>query len=369
MENTLTQYKVLDRDRLGDHKMNILMIGVDKGRNGGMWTVAEMFLSDPYYNSKVNLRYIPTSTGGSVPKRLLKMITGYIKILVTLFFCDVDILHIHMAEKGSTFRKGMIVKIGKFFKKKVVVQMHAGPFMNWYKQLSNKKQRTIQGYFGKADVVIALGEYWKKQLESIVDINKLRVVYNGSFCPEKREYNSNGNYIMFLGMLRKEKGIYDLIYAISIINSKLNDEIKILLCGEDVAGDIQKTIDEKDLNKRIKMLGWISKEKRDELFKNTQLCVLPTYAEALSMTVIESMCHGIPIITTNITTMPELVGNHIKLVEPGNVNQLAETILQYTENEEKRVQASVELFDRAKNKFSNKRCVSDVLKIYDDLMS
>ena len=59
----------------------------------------------------------------------------------------------------------------------------------------------------------------------------------------------------------------------------------------------------KGLKDRIIFLGWINTEQKETLFSNTIMCVLPSYFEGLSMTVIESMAHGIPILTTNISTM------------------------------------------------------------------
>ena len=54
--------------------MNVLMVGVDEGRVGGMWTVAENYISNKWFNQKVKLYYIATSTGGSKIKRIKKML-------------------------------------------------------------------------------------------------------------------------------------------------------------------------------------------------------------------------------------------------------------------------------------------------------
>ena len=80
-------------------KLNVLMVGVDEGRIGGMWSVAETYIKNETYNKFVNLKYVATSTGGSKFKRTIKMFSGYLKILVYLSEKKVDIVHIHMAEK------------------------------------------------------------------------------------------------------------------------------------------------------------------------------------------------------------------------------------------------------------------------------
>lgn len=346
--------------------MNVLMVGVDKNRVGGMWTVAETYINDIYYNKTVNLKYIATSTSGSKIRRTVIMLIGYIKIIVTLMFGKIDIIHIHMAERGSTFRKGIVVYIGKAFRKKVIVQLHAGPFMDWYWGISRLKQRHIKKIFNKTDKLLVLGKYWEKQLSKIVNSDKIEILYNGSNCPQKNPYNADGKYILYLGLLKRTKGVYDLLDAIEYINDKIEKNILLYLCGTDEEGDIAKIISEKHLEKKVKMLGWINTEKRLELFKNTLICVLPSYSEALSMTVIESMCYGIPIVTTNISTMPELVGKEIPLINPGDYKRMGVLIAELLSDREKRIKCSVGLHNRALDKFSIQQNIVNTLAIYQE---
>lgn len=82
------------------------------------------------------------------------------------------------------------------------------------------------------------------------------------------------------------------------------------------------------------------------------------------MTVIESMAHGIPILTTNISTMPEVVGKDYKVIEPGNINDLAQMILEFARNKELRLKSSEYLFKRATTLFSEEAMIEKTLNIY-----
>lgn len=220
--------------------MNVLMVGVDKERLGGMWTVANNYISNQKFNEQVNLDYIATSTNGSIIKRIIFMIKGIRKIKRMLKKKTYDIVHIHMAEKGSTFRKGYVAKICKKRGYKVVIQLHAGPFTDWYDTLNNHKQNKVKRIFDYADKVLVLGEFWKNELAKIVSSQKIEVLYNGIKIPEKNFYNSQNKTIIFMGVLKKEKGIYDLIDAIKIIDDKIPEEIKVLLCGNDIDGKVKE---------------------------------------------------------------------------------------------------------------------------------
>ena len=95
--------------------MNVLMVGVDEKRFGGMWTVAENFINNAFFNSAVNLTYVASSTGGSAVRRVMKMLEAYIRVLWILIFNDIDIVHVHMAEKGSVFRKAIVIMLENYF--------------------------------------------------------------------------------------------------------------------------------------------------------------------------------------------------------------------------------------------------------------
>lgn len=348
--------------------MNVLMIGVDKNRVGGMWTVAETFINNEWFNKKVNLYYVATSTGGSKIKRVKKMIEGYFYIFKILLMKKIDIVHIHMAEKGSVYRKGLVIYLAKLFDKRVVVQMHAGPILAWYEKLSKINKKLVIRIFNSADRMLVLGDYWKIQMARIVDKEKVEVLYNGAECPLNNQYNLNGKYILYMGLLKKTKGIYDLIDAIKMIDNKLDSDIKVYLCGVDESGEVENYVLEQKLEKRVVMPGWVDKKRRLELFSNTQISVLPSYYEALSMTVIESMCYGIPVVTTNISTMPELLGKEIALVEPGDVHQLANMILELNNNVMVRKNMSNVEYQRAKEKFSVEKIMEKTVTIYKNLL-
>lgn len=347
--------------------MKVLMTGVDKERLGGMWTVANNYITSEKYNKNVELTYIPTSTNGNIIKRTLLMIKSFIKINSILSKKNTDLVHIHMAEKGSTFRARIIVKIAKKYNTKVLIHLHAGPFIDWYSSLNNTKQRKIKEMFDIVDCFLVLGEYWKESLKELVDENKIKVLYNGVNIPKVNNYSSNRKYITYMGVLKKEKGIYDLIDAIQKIDSKLDAAYKIKLCGIDLEGNIEKYISDRNLLSRIDLVGWVKGKEKDEIISNTVLNILPSYYEALSMTVIESMSYGIPIITTNISTMHEVLNNEELLITPGDVDSLADRIISLVKNKKKLNSISKTEYIRSKNIFDVNINIDKTLSIYKDL--
>lgn len=230
-----------------------------------------------------------------------------------------------------------------------------------------KKKMTVDMIFNSADRMLVLGEYWKKQMATIVNPDKIEILYNGAECPRENPYNVDGKCILYMGLLNRTKGTYDLVDAIELINNELPSEIKVYLCGVDEKGDVTRYVLEKALQDRFFMPGWINKNTRLELFKNTLICVLPSYYEGLSMTVIEAMCYGIPMVTTNISTMPELLGDEIEKIEPGDIRKLAELIIELVTNRELRFKNSKIEYERARDKFSQDIIMKRTIDIYREV--
>ena len=82
------------------------------------------------------------------------------------------------------------------------------------------------------------------------------------------------------------------------------------------------------LSGNVRFLGWVGPEQRDQILKEADIFILPSYNEGLPMAILEAMAWGLPIITTPVGGIPEVLiqGQNGLLVEPGNVNQLSKSI-------------------------------------------
>ena len=348
--------------------MNVLMVGVSKERSGGMWTVAENFINSPNFVEQTNLRYVGTATSGSALKRIAHMVKGYFEIVKILTNEKIDIVHVHMAEKGSIFRKGFVVFMANHKGCKTVIQMHAGPIMDWYSRQNALVKYWVKKIFNSPDVFLGLGEFWKKQLVEIIPSNKIKVLYNGVKCSDEKQYSIDGSYITFMGLLKKTKGCYDLVDAISILDHKIPSNIKFVFCGKD-EDKVEVYANEKNVSNRIIFTGWIDGQKKNDILKNTMVSVLPSYYEALSMTVLESMAYGIPVVTTRISTMFELLNNDKVLFDPGDINKLGEILSQLIKDDSERNNISALNYERALNLFSIEKINDELLGIYIGLLN
>lgn len=350
--------------------MKVLMIGVDKSTQGGMWTVAENFINEAEFCRKTNLKYMATSITGSKLRRILFTAESLLKIGLELARKKYDIVHVHMSEKGSVYRKNIVINMARFFRCKVVLHMHGAEFEVWYRSLTLKRQKGVRKIVDKADKILILGYYWMDFIQSLVsEKSKVAILYNAVDIPRENQYNSSACHLLFLGAVCQRKGIYDLLQAINIVKEKLAENVKLWIYGPDVNNDIEEKISDFDLGKQVEYKGWLGADERKEVFSEVSVNILPSYNEGLPMTILETMAYGIPNITTNVAAIPEAVNDdNGVLIEPGDIDTLAKAILEFSGDMGIRKQKSNAAYQTAKSKFCLQEHLAQMEKIYEDLI-
>lgn len=354
--------------------MKVLMIGVDKTSVGGMLTVINNYLNDKEFCKATNLRYISTVIRGSKLTKINTFIKKIPLIRKTIKKDNIDIVHVHMAERGSVFREGYVVHMAKKLGCKTVIHMHGATIEKWYNSQNVIVQTIVKRIFNSADCMIVLGDNWKPFMLSVMgkeNADKIKVLHNAVKVPNRDMYNINAKNILFYGMLIQRKGIDDLLAAFKQSIPEIPNDVNLILYGDDHDSpeSIQDKIKRFKLNDRVKYLGWMTDQNKKKVFSNTMINVLPSYNEGLPMTILESMSYGIPNISTKIAAIPEVIknGNNGYLINPGDVDALSQKLIKLINDKELRKIVSQNAYNVAKKDYSLQSHFDRLMKIYKSL--
>lgn len=325
--------------------MRILTVGPSPDRSkGGMATVIQEIRSDPQLNRLFDLQVYESYIDGGRIKVLFYSVFAYLRFLFTKR--NFDVYHIHMASRGSTFRKKYYLTAAKRWKKRVILHIHGAQYMEFYEELPPRKKRDVAETLKKADLVIALSEEWKRKFDSTFGLKNCVVLENGIDIEKLRGGAADPaavrNSFLSLGRLGKRKGTYDLIEAVEIARRSVPDLV-CYLAGDGEVKEVQELVDKKRLRRNIQVVGWADFKRKLELFSKTATVVLPSYHEGLPMAILEGMACGKAVISTTVGAVPEVIGeeNGI-LIRPGDVAGLAEAMIRCCTDTEylKRVSAA-----------------------------
>ena len=346
--------------------MRILVIGPSPTRSkGGMATVISEIAGDQDLCRKYNIDIYESYIDGGLMTRTIYSIFAFFMFCLTKK--HYDIYHIHMASRGSTFRKGYYVRMAKKWGKKVIVHIHGAQYMEFFSELSSSKKKKVIKILQSADMVIALSESWKEKFEKVFGLTNCVSLPNGINADEFDDVicniDENRDAFLFLGRLGKRKGVYDLIVAVEIA-LKQNQNLKLYIAGDGEVNKVKAEITQRGLNKSIEVVGWVDLKGKKKLLKKVSTVVLPSYNEGLPMSVLEGMASGKTIISTPVGAIPEVVKeNNGILIQPGDVHALAKALVKCSSDVEMIRQMSVANMEKISQEFSVKK-MHDVLSQY-----
>lgn len=227
-------------------------------------------------------------------------------------------------------------------------------------------RRIAFGLFGVKPVAIG-----KTVLKSICDYygldeKKVPCIYNGVSVPEKTENEEKTEKITFItvGTLYHIKNHKLLISAFKECVEKSQKSLKLKIVGEgDLRNELEERVKELGLTDMVEFLGWRD-DVYDELYK-ANIYVCSSTVEGISLSIIEAMMCGLPVIASNVGGNPDLVvdGVNGKLFESENVSDLSECMLKLTEDDFLRKKFGENALEISK-KFDIKKCVKEYERLY-----
>lgn len=351
-------------------KIRILMCGSDRKEKGGMNSVINQLMNHNWGND-FQLSYLATHITGNSMKKIVFFANAYRKLEKCAKENTFDIIHIHMSYKGSFYRKYYVAKLCKMYEKKVIIHLHGSEFKDFYNGGSEKRKKEIRELFSIADISIVLGEEWKEFILEISPMANVVVINNAVPMPKIEEKRIDQmRTFLFLGALIRRKGVADLLKATEKIINKGVSNFHLLIAG---SGKEEKQLKEyvakNKLQDYVDFLGWVANDQKPILFEKADVLVLPSYNEGLPMAILEAMSYGLPIISTNVGSIAEVVKNEKNgfLINPGDVEALSDAMTELILKPEVWKKESSESRIICGNKFSEDIFFSSVEKVYRGL--
>lgn len=312
--------------------------------------------------------FVATHTTGNKWEKSIYFFEALLKIVVLLVKKKIDIAHLHMSERGSFYRKAWILRLLKCFHIPVIIHHHGAEFEDFYNKLTERKKRHVRKILEQADCNIVLSNVLADKYKEKAPDAVIHVLYNAVSVPSKNNYHPKPAKIVMLGRQGKRKGSYDLLKALSEIKDSLPLETELWMCGDGDVKEVKSEAKKMGLEKILVYVGWISGKEKEKCLQDATIHVLPSYREGLPMSILETMARGIPNISTNIASIPEVIheGETGFLIKPGDIVQLQRAILILLNDIKKREEMSMKGFELIRDNFSIENCVKKLEKIYMD---
>lgn len=185
----------------------------------------------------------------------------------------------------------------------------------------------------------------------------------------QEQYGLNSPYILYVGTIEMRKNIRLMLEAFALIKKNRDIPHQMLLVGKAREHfDILKIITEFDLSKDVILAGYVPDEELPILYNGADLFVYISLYEGFGLPPLEAMHCGTPVVVSNVSSLPEVVGDAAVMVEPYNVNEVAEGIYKVLADEKLCSVLKARGLQRAQM-FSWKKIARQTLNIYNQVMN
>lgn len=349
-------------------KLN-LILGTSPDGNGGICSVIKNYKRNLKFKNVKSKILVTHQTG----KNKVSQIFIFLKSILSFFFYvisyDIKIINIQVSSYGSFYRKFFFVIFCCFFDIKYFFHIHSGSFIKFYKESNFFLKKAIFFSLHNASTIIVCSNYFKKNIQKNINKFSRIEVINNSIEDNLKLKNKNykkKNYILFLGKLSKLKGVDD-IFKISDKVIKKNKDIKFLLCGNDKNNFYFNKYINNSNKKNFIFYNWLNDKKKKIILNQSKLLILPSYVENSPVCIIEAMSVGLPVVSTKVSGIPELI-IHKKsgfLYKPGNLLNLENYINLLIKNEKLRISLGKQARNIFKAKFSNITEFKKIINLYE----
>jgi len=248
-------------------------------------------------------------------------------------------------------------------------------------------------YIKKANKIIAISESTKKDLIKFLNVNpkKIVTIYEGFnkklFYKKDKESCKKGvnnflknrniqikgffnkKIILSVNTIQPNKNISSLIKSFDDL-AKKNEDFILLIAGKKgwKYQEIFKTYNKSKYKPRIFFLDFVPDNILSDLYNTAEVFVYPSFYEGFGLPILEAQACGCPVVTSKISSMPEVAGKGVLLVNPYNTEEIGNAIFKIINDKKLRQEIIIKGFENIK-RFSWEKCARETLKVYEEVLN
>ncbi len=196
----------------------------------------------------------------------------------------------------------------------------------------------------KAKRIATVSEFSKQDIMSQyrVPMNKIDVVYNGakevyqSVAEDvkkrvREKYSESKNYFVYVGSIHPRKNVKNLLLAFEKFKTETNSDYQLLIVGRKAwdFAEVEEAHQQMKFKNEVKFLGHVSPNELGEIVASAFAMIYVSLFEGFGIPIVEAMSCHVPIITSNVTSMPEVAGDAALLVNPNSIEEISRAIRKF----------------------------------------
>lgn len=353
--------------------ITVLSVGPRPGEEGGTASVVdELAATPPAPSTGVSVVIVDSgSRGRNWAGRALR----FGRCLVRVGLGPADLVHLHVATHGSTWRKMIVAGVCSLRRRPYGIHLHAGRYLEFYRSCPMPVRWLIRKWFAQATYVVVLARHWIPLVSAQLGVRaeRIHVVPNGVAAPvvaAAPPTPAGDRVVLFLGRIERAKGVPELLAAWRMVT---DPRARLLVVGEATEPDVGDLLAAAaaDPSSRVEHRTTVGREMALSLVAAAWVVVLPSRAEAFPMVPLEAMSLGVPCVVSRVGGVPEMIRDDVDgcLVEPGDVTALARRLQELIESDNLRQRLGNAAHDTWRRSFQATLMVQRLAAVWTSALS
>lgn len=295
-----------------------------------------------------------------------------VRLLAACALRRVDVVHLHMSTGGSTVRKLPLLRLAGLFGVPTILHIHGSRIELYFNALPAWRRRLLVSSIATASRVVVIGEFWRRYMVETLGCapDKVIVVHNGVPLPPPPTPRTHVKpcVILALGELGPRKGTPELLHALASLRT-LAPGWRAVVAGNGPVEQYRAEAAALGLADRLDLPGWVDAVRVQQLLKSSDVFVLPSHSEGLPVAILEAMAAGLPVVTTPVGAIPDLVvhGETGLMVAPGSVEELTDALVAMVTDPKRRATLGARGRRRIEANFTIDGAAARLNALYDEL--
>ena len=330
------------------------MLGAAPETRGGVASIVESYRANGLF-TRWPIQYIATNCDGTPVQQTLLAAKAVRDFGLLLGEKKRVVVHVHASSGAGFWREAAFMGAALVAGSPLILHLHGNGF-----------DRSIRWFLERAAVVCVPCEASRVWVKSVTRSAHVMIAPPpvAITVPEV----ARPNLVLFLGHLAAQKGIYDLLDAVAKVRAAVPD-LRLVCAGDGDRIGVAHYAERLGIADAVKFTGWVGPSGKRALLEHAAVFALPSYQEALPVSLVEAMSAGIPVVASPVGGIPEVVTDGASgfLVAPGDKRALERSLRRLLLDRTLAARIGAAARETAKARFSPERALPALERLYESL--
>jgi len=172
-------------------------------------------------------------------------------------------------------------------------------------------------------------------IPNAIDADLVTLAGDADVARVRERYQLHAPFVLYTGNIKPHKNVDRLIEAFSLLRQRRPGDVTLVIIGDEASKypKLRRLVHRHQLHKHVRFLGFVPDATLAALYRLASVFVFPSLYEGFGLPPLEAMALGAPVITSSVSSLPEVVGDAAVLIDPGSPASIADALARVLDDE------------------------------------